>query len=272
MKKITLNLILKFLFFLPFVMAVNTFAIDTEQRKKLKQEILNELLQSDVLKQHIIKEIKLYEIEKLSLQNKQKRQRQNKLTQQAKQTLRPVLPARGHIYGNPAAPVSIIEFSDFKCPYCRKIHPVLKRLVNDSDKQINWVFRHFPLGSHKPDVQQEAQASECANHLAGNKGYWQFIDALFAQPRRGQSSEQIINRASSIANIDLSELQECIQSEKFKERVNEDGKEAVSMGLRGTPANIIIHHPSQQFRLIQGSASLSSFKKEINELTRVNKN
>ncbi len=169
MENLTKKLLLLFgLFIAP---GSNLLASESETREELKQEILHELLQSDVLKQYIIKEIKLYELEKVSLQKKQKQQRQNTLTQQVKQKIRPVSPLRDHIYGDPTAAASIIEFSDFECPYCRKIHPVLKRLVNDSGGQVNWVFRHYPLSFHKPNAQREAEASECAYHMAGNDGF-----------------------------------------------------------------------------------------------------
>lgn len=253
-----------FLVFWSLIWSVDVLAMDLEDRKILKQEVLNELLQSDVLKQLVIKEIKLYEAEKAKLKNQQKRLRQNMINDKAKQILRPVSVSYDHIYGNPNAPISIVEFSDFECPYCRKIHPVLKRLVNESKEQVNWVFRHYPLSFHKPNAQLEAEASECVAHLAENDGFWEFIDALFAQPRRGKRNrDQLIKRAASKVNINPQALEDCIKAGQFKKRVNADENEALAIGLRGTPANILIHHQSKQIRIRQGSATLQILRNDI---------
>jgi len=262
-----LNLIIK-LSFIFFILNSNAFSMNKEQREILKQEILNDLLHSNTLKELVSTEIKLYEINKISLKSKQKQQLQSAISQKAQKILRPVS-TDDHIYGSPTAPISIIEFSDFECPYCRKIHPVLKRLVNESKDQVNWVFRHYPLSFHKPNAQLEAEASECIAHLAQNEGFWTFIDALFAQPRRGkQNRDQLINRAAAKVNISPQSLDKCIKTEKFKKRVNMDEKEALEIGLRGTPANILIHHQSKKIKIRQGSASLQTFNKDIKELLK----
>lgn len=243
------------------------FAFYQAEHQALKQEILSELLQIPALKQQLIKEIKLYEVEKNKLKSRQKTKRQNKIKVKAKQIIRPVSTTQDHIYGNPNAAISIIEFSDFECPYCRKIHPDLKRLVNETNQQINWVFRHYPLSFHKPNAQLEAEASECVAHLAGNKGFWTFIDTLFAQPRKGkQNRNQLISRAALKTNINLDALEKCKKTRQFKKNVNTDEKEALAIGLKGTPANIIIHHASKQIHIRQGAASLKTFRKDIAEL------
>jgi len=269
-----INLISKYSFFFTLLLTLSSsvFAVEKSQREELKQEILNELLKSGALKQQVIKEIKLYEAEKLAIKKKQKQQLKNAISQQAQKKLRPVSVTRDHIYGDPSAPVSIVEFSDFECPYCRKIHPVLKRLVNESNNQVNWVFRHYPLSFHKPIAQQEAEASECIAHLAQNEGFWHFVDALFAMPHRGkQNRDKLINQAASKVNITSKDLNECMKTGQFKQRVLADEKEALDIGLRGTPANILIHHPSKKMRIRQGAAKLQTLKKDIIELLKSNK-
>lgn len=252
-----------------FVMSFDVLAMELQERQLLKQELLKELIEGDALKQYVKKEIQLYETEKIKLKTQQKRQRQNKINAKAQKVIRPVSLTRDHIYGDQEAPISIIEFSDFECPYCRKIHPVLKKLVNGSDGQVNWVFRHYPLSFHKPNAQVEAEASECVAHIAKNTGFWVFIDTLFSQPRRGkQDRTQLINRAAQKVNVKTEDLEQCKKNGQFASRVNEDEKEALAIGLRGTPANVIVHNGSNTIRIRQGAASLQTLRNDINELQK----
>lgn len=84
-----------------------------------------------------------------------------------------------HLYGNPDAEVTVIEYSDFECPFCKTFHPIVERLVNESDGKVNWVYRHFPLESIHPNARGMALASECVAELGGNEAFWEFSNKLF---------------------------------------------------------------------------------------------
>src|SRR3990167_2062829 len=87
--------------------------------------------------------------------------------------------AQDHIIGSPAAPLVLIEYSDFQCPYCNVVHPTLKRIVEESNGQIAWVYRHLPLESIHPSAKPAAIASECVAEQLGNTGFWEFADIIF---------------------------------------------------------------------------------------------
>lgn len=87
-----------------------------------------------------------------------------------------------HVYGSREAAITMIEFSDFQCPYCARAHPTVTQIVAESDGEINWVYRHLPLGNH-PAAYPASVASECARELNGDDAFWAFADALFAQQR-----------------------------------------------------------------------------------------
>lgn len=238
-----------------------------EEREQLKQEVIEQLMQSETLKQKIIDEIKAHEIQK-SFQGFDAAQRPRGMVQNNIQTkLRPVAIDRDRLYGNAEAMISLVEFADFECPYCRKIHPVLKRLVDDSGGRINWVFRHFPLSGHKPNAEREAEAAECTGDLAGQQGFWKFTDALFLQARRGVSDSQaIIDRALAHTEIDKEDLLACLNAGKFKDKVKQDEDEALALGLQGTPANVLINHKTGQVVLRQGAASLETLSVDVDQL------
>jgi len=247
-------------------------SLNNEERKQLKQELINELLQSDALKEKIQEQILASKKQKLLNSVKSQQNKRNALHSKIKKTLRPINPNTEHIYGNPNAPISIIEFSDFECPYCRKIHPTLKQLVNTSNNQVNWIFRHFPMSFHQPNASREAAAAECAGKQMGGDTFWRFTDALFLQPRRGNTDRDlIIKNAALRSGVSFESLISCIAAGTFSKKVKSDEQEALALGLRGTPANILIHHSTGKILLRQGSASLQTLQKDIASLLKVKK-
>ncbi len=81
-----------------------------------------------------------------------------------------------HILGNPDATVTIIEYSDFECPYCKQFHPVLKQIVQESNNTVRWVYRDYPLHQHSFE---KLVAAECISKIKGNDAYWKYADLLF---------------------------------------------------------------------------------------------
>ena len=86
-----------------------------------------------------------------------------------------------HVLGNPDAPVTVIEYGDFECPYCAAAAPVLRRLVEESDGRVRLVFRHFPVASVHPHALTAALAAEAA---AAQGAFWPMHDLLFARQDR----------------------------------------------------------------------------------------
>ncbi|MGR9052310.1 MAG: DsbA family protein [Gammaproteobacteria bacterium] len=266
------NPLFPFLFFFLWLEMPLALANGSEQQDiaRLKQELLHELLHSSELKQIIQEEIKVHEAQTLLNRAQPKQDKLNAIQSRIQKKLRPVSPGRDRIFGNPSAPVSIIEFSDFECPYCRKLHPVLKHLIIESEGKVNWVYRHFPLAFHKPNALREAEAAECADDQPGNDNFWRFTEALFLQPRRGkQDPEQIIKVAAQKSEIDYLALSECVKAGTYREKVQNDEKEALNLGLQGTPANVLIHQKTGKTLLRQGSASYMTLKKDIEKLEGV---
>jgi protein-disulfide isomerase len=92
--------------------------------------------------------------------------------------LRPVSAQSDYIYGAKNAPVSIIMYSDSSCPYCKKSRLSLKKLVNNSSGEINWVYRHFLLEGNLFGSMRQAQAIQCAGKISGNDGFLGFNSQL----------------------------------------------------------------------------------------------
>ena len=142
-----------------------------------------------------------------------------------------------HIRGDLNAPVTIVEYADFQCPFCQQMHASLQTAVQDG--RIRWVYRHFPLSSIYPLAFKEAEAAECA----GAQGkFWEYADALFAAQARLDSSHALDQELVSLAegiNADPAALKGCLDSQQFTQNVKNQMREGEALQISGTPTIFI---------------------------------
>ncbi len=156
--------------------------------------------------------------------------------------VKPVDGARDHILGKKDAKVTLIEYSDFECPFCARHVPTLKQILKEFPNDVRVVFRHFPLTSIHPLAKKASEASECVAKLGGENKFWQFHDEMFAS--QTAASGRIADEAQIMAvvkKIGVSEsgVKNCLTSGQMSARVEEDMASGNDIGVRGTPANII---------------------------------
>lgn len=140
------------------------------------------------------------------------------------------------IRGNPDAPVTIIEFSDFQCPFCgRFANSTLKQIEDKYVKtgKVRIVFRDFPLNFH-PNAKPAALAAGCA---AEQGKFWQMHDKIFENQRQ-LSEENLKNWAKEIG-LNMSRFKECYESKKYDNEISKDMEDGQRYGVRGTPSFII---------------------------------
>lgn len=170
-----------------------------------------------------------------------------------------------HIFGNPDAPVKIVEFSDLECPFCAKVHPEIKKVIDESGGQIAWVYRHFPLTQIHKSAEELAVASECVAKIGGNDSFWSFVDIVFLRlPVRGTDS--IVAIANEIG-VDGEEVRSCISGGELNNLVSEDIADAVATGGRGTPHNIVVGPNGEAFA-ISGAQPASVFKQVADQILK----
>ena len=138
-----------------------------------------------------------------------------------------------HVLGNPSAPVTVIEYGDFECPYCAAAAPVLRQLVEESDGQERLVFRHFPLAENHPHALTAALAAEAA----GAQGaFWPMHDLLFA--RQDRLSDVALRAYAEELGLDGSRVVgEAAQ--EFAEKVAADFQTGLEDEVAGTPTVVV---------------------------------
>ena len=173
----------------------------------------------------------------------------------------PAVTDTDHIRGNPDAKVTIVEYSDFECPFCARHHPTMVQLLEDYGDDVNWVYRHYPLSFH-PNAQKAAEASECAGELGGNDAFWEFTDMVY---EKGADKTQFESYATAIG-LSASAFTTCLDSDKYAQHVKDDMSGGSKAGVSGTPGNIVINNDTGETRLVSGAQPLSNFKAIIDEM------
>lgn len=172
-------------------------------------------------------------------------------------------PDIGHLptEGDKNAKVTVIEFSDFQCPFCKRMFDeTISLLRNDYVKtgKIKFAYRHYPLSFHQ-NAHKAAQASECASE---QQKFWEYHDLLFKNQDvwANQSATQAAATFGLYATelgLDATQFDTCLQTEKYKEKVDEDFAAGNKAGVSGTPTTFI------NGKSIVGAQPYEAFKTEI---------
>ncbi len=158
--------------------------------------------------------------------------------------------------GPAGAPITIVEFSDYQCPYCKRVAPTLRDVLNRYGDQVSLVFKDLPLSIH-PQARKAAEAARCA----GEQGrYWDYHDALFAAPAL---HDAVFGELARSIGLDAPRFQECLASGRHRAGVEADARQAEELGISGTPAFLI------NGILLGGAQPLEAFTRLIDsELAR----
>lgn len=176
------------------------------------------------------------------------------------------------VLGDKNAPVTLIEFSDYECPFCKRaftdVLPELKKTYIDTGK-VKLVYRDFPLSFHA-NAQKEAEAAECARSQSNDVTYFKFHDQIFTQTTAGGTGLALTQLPVIAKNLGLNvnQFQQCLDSGKFKDEVAKDIADGSAAGVSGTPSWIIGTSSKDgqvEGQLIVGAQPFSAFKTIIDE-------
>ncbi len=154
-----------------------------------------------------------------------------------------------HSYGNSAGQVTLIEYSDFQCPACASIEPILKTLREQYPDKLNFVYRHFPLKSIHRNAEISAQAAEAA----GKQGkFWEMHNMIFEKQSawsRNGNKDTFIGYAQELS-LDIEKFKSDLNSSEVSAKVDRDLKSGEGAGVQGTPT-FFLNGEKIQFRTLE---------------------
>lgn len=162
-------------------------------------------------------------------------------------------PARG---GGEDAPVTIIEYTDFQCPFCSRVQPTLNEILETYGDSVRHVFKQLPLPMH-PQARLGAEAALCA----GDQGkFWEMHDWLFTN--KNSINREAMTEQATVLEMDTEVFGTCLDEKKHDAQISEDMKEANGFGITGTPGFLI------NGRALRGAVPMDQFVQIINEELR----
>jgi len=173
------------------------------------------------------------------------------------------------VKGNPDAPITIVEFSDFQCPFCAKFHsttlPQLEVNYIDSGK-VKFVYRDFPIQNIHPNAVPAALASECADEQGM---FWEYHDLVFENQKKwqGLSGNAMIDTFEQYAlelGLNTSDFNTCFESGKYVDEVAKDLQDGVSYGITGTPGFFVGNAELGYVKMI-GAQPYAAFQQVIED-------
>lgn len=161
--------------------------------------------------------------------------------------------ADDHLRGDPNAPVKIVEYADFECPFCKRFHTTMQQVMDEYGKngKVAWVYRQFPLDQLHSKARREAVASECAAELGGQTGFWKFADRFYElTPSNDQTNiETVLPQIAREIGLDKDKFAACLTSGKYDTKVQADVDDATASGGNGTPWSIVVAKNGKKYPL-----------------------
>ena len=143
-----------------------------------------------------------------------------------------------HIRGNKDAKITLIEYSDIECPFCKRFHNTTLQVFDEYSEDVRLVFRHFPLDMLHKNARAEANATECA---AEQGKFWEMLDLIFEETlsNDGLDLDKLPDYAKSLG-LNVSQFSSCVEEQKYADKVKADEKSGVDAGAQGTPYSVLV--------------------------------
>ena len=165
----------------------------------------------------------------------------------------PVIPVTSsdHILGSSKPLVTIIEYSDLECPFCKNFDSTMNQVIAKYGNSVAWVYRHFPLDCTDntssdciplhSKARHEAVASECAFEQGGNDMFWKYITNVFSiTPSNNRLDPAKLTEIASDLGLKMDQFNSCLSSNKYADVVSADAKAGLKSNVEGTPLSVIV--------------------------------
>lgn len=162
--------------------------------------------------------------------------------------------------GSPIAPVVIVEFGDFQCPFCRQAAPIIKQVLSLYPEAVKLIYRDFPVVSIHDQALPAAEAANCAFRQGGQSAFWQFYDSLYTQQEN--LSPELYRSLAAALKLDQTNFERCLNQHLTLAEIQADLSDGVSAGVRGTPTWFV------NGRKIEGALTLDLWQQVIDSTLR----
>jgi protein-disulfide isomerase len=192
----------------------------------------------------------------------------NKQTNPSQEIVLAKISSEDHIYGDPNAPIKVIEYSDTECPFCKVFHNTMTEVVDSYGGKVAWVYRHFPITQLHSKAMKEAEATECAAEQGGNTMFWRYVGKIYETTGSNDTLDPAeLPRIAGDLGLDVSAFNTCLSSGKYTQAIQKSVEDAIKAGARGTPYSVIVTKDDKKI-VINGAEQLAGVKAKIDSLLK----
>jgi len=164
-----------------------------------------------------------------------------------------------HVRGAKNAKITLIEWSDFQCPFCSRFNETVEQVLQAYPNDVQVVYRHFPLDSIHPAARPAAEASECANDQGK---FWEYHDALFASQQSLSGGVTFLKAVAGQIGLDQKKFDSCVDDRKHAQKVEQQYQDGIAAGIQGTPGSFL------NGQELGGAVPFDSLKPQIDALLK----
>lgn len=171
-----------------------------------------------------------------------------------------------HTRGADKPKITIIEYSDYECPFCNRFHLTMQKVMKNYGDDVQWVYRHFPLESMHQNARKMAEASECIAKYGGNEKFWEFTDIIYERIQTDQTIAEPENYMAVVSEIGVSanQVQSCVDSDEMADVVTEQMAGGRKASISGTPGSLLITKDGE-YDLIPGALPYEQIEAKIEQ-------
>lgn len=176
-----------------------------------------------------------------------------------------------YVKWNTWAIVSVIEFSDMECTFCKDQHTswVYKNILEKNAEKVNYIFKNFPLPAHK-NAQKEAEASKCIESIAGWEKYLEYIDTIFKDTKSGWEWYKLedLSTLAEKLKVDKDKFSQCIITEEITQRVQREFVQWRMLWIKSVPASLIINNETGKYQIVSEVVDDTTLEEIISEISK----
>jgi len=172
------------------------------------------------------------------------------------------------IRGNRNAKVTLVEYSDYECPFCKRFHPITQELMKTYRDKIRLVFRDYPLPFHA-NAQKEAEAGRCIAELGGSDAFWNYADKIFERTTSNGTGFALTDLGPLAKEVGVNQpsFQQCLDTGKYAKAVKDEATDGNAAGVNGTPTTFVIDSKGKTQMLV-GAQPVDAFKTVIDQVLK----
>ncbi|MFW6210120.1 MAG: DsbA family protein [Patescibacteria group bacterium] len=172
-----------------------------------------------------------------------------------------------YIRGYPNAPIVLIEYSDYECPFCKQFHNTMKQIMDEYGVtgRLAWVYRQFPVPQLHPNSPKISEAALCVGDIGGNDAFWEFSDRIYEERDIDEPTNVTkLPEYAEAAGVSQTDYIECMDSGRMEQAVTDSMEDGFTAGVRGTPYTILM--VGNQQAVISGAQPYDTVKGIVENL------